>query len=87
MRSRDRPAGAGDEAVLIVDYKTNRPAPQAPAQVPFGHVAQMALYRALLAPLYPGRQIRAALVYAETPILIELPADVMDAALAQLGQA
>lgn len=77
----------GDDAVLIVDYKTNRPAPQAPAQVPFGHVAQMALYRALLAPLYPGRPIRAALVYTETPILIDLPADVMDAALAQLGKA
>src|SRR5690606_9669545 len=66
----DRLVPASD-AVLIVDYKTNRPAPQVQAEVPFGHVAQMALYRSLLAPLYPGKPIRAALVYTETPILID----------------
>jgi ATP-dependent helicase/nuclease subunit A len=73
------------QAVLIVDYKTNRPPPCGLAEVPESHVAQMALYRALLSPIYPGRPIRAALVYTERPALVRVPEDVMDEALARLG--
>ena len=71
--------------VLIVDYKTNRPPPADIASVPQSHIAQLALYRELLTPLYADREIRAALVYTERPILIQLPAEVMDASLAQLA--
>ncbi len=74
-----------DEAVLIVDYKTNRPPPSSLGEVPPSHVAQMALYRALLRAVYPGREVRAALIYTEKPVLISLPADLMDEALARLG--
>ena len=38
------------ERVLIVDYKTNRPAPDTLTDAPPAYVAQLALYRALLAP-------------------------------------
>ncbi len=59
------------QAVLIADYKTNRPAPQQPRRsagaLP-GYVAQLALYRAVLAQLYPDRPVRAALVWTDTPI-------------------
>lgn len=75
------------DSVLVVDYKTNRPAPGDIDGVPQGHVAQLALYRALLAPLYPGREVRAALVYTEGPILIPVSGNVMDDALARLGSA
>jgi ATP-dependent helicase/nuclease subunit A len=68
-----------ESAVLIADYKTNRPPPKAPPQA---YVAQLALYRAVLARLYPGRPIRAALIWTETPELIELSGEAMDAALA-----
>ena len=34
---------------------------------------QLALYRALLQPLYPGRTVAAALLFTETPRLIALP--------------
>ncbi len=70
--------------VLIVDYKTNRPPVRDLADVPPGYVAQMALYRALLAPLYPGHRVGAALLFTEGPHLVPLPGEVMDAALAQL---
>jgi ATP-dependent helicase/nuclease subunit A len=73
--------------VLIVDYKTNRPAPGSLAEVPPAYVLQLALYRALLKPLYPGREVAAALLFTETPLLIELPAHAMDEALARLNGA
>ncbi len=76
---------ATDKAVLIVDFKTGRPPRSSdPAALPPSHVAQMALYRALLRPLYPGREIRAALVYTEAPLLVPLEAAVLDHALARL---
>ncbi|MCZ8543597.1 double-strand break repair helicase AddA [Mesorhizobium qingshengii] len=79
----DRLAVTSD-TVSIVDYKTNRPAPDSLAEVPPAYVLQLALYRALLQPLYPGRVIRAALLFTEAPRLIELPTGAMDAALARL---
>ncbi|ESZ66719.1 ATP-dependent helicase [Mesorhizobium sp. L103C119B0] len=72
------------ERVSIVDYKTNRPAPAGLAQVPPAYILQLALYRALLQPLYPGRAVTAALLFTEAPRLIELPAQAMDDALARL---
>ncbi|TIW83487.1 MAG: double-strand break repair helicase AddA, partial [Mesorhizobium sp.] len=72
------------QKVSIVDYKTNRPAPKDLAEVPPAYVLQLALYRALLEPLYPGRAVTAALLFTEAPRLIELPARAMDDALARL---
>ncbi|KQZ82784.1 ATP-dependent helicase [Mesorhizobium sp. Root157] len=70
--------------VLIIDYKTNRPAPTSLDKVPPAYVLQLALYRALLKSLYPDREISAALLFTEVPRLIELPASAMDDALARL---
>ncbi|UVK39440.1 double-strand break repair helicase AddA [Mesorhizobium sp. AR10] len=72
------------DSVSIVDYKTNRPAPMTIAEVPPAYVLQLALYRALLQPLYPGREVSAALLFTEAPRLIELPPVAMDDALARL---
>ncbi|RWP01191.1 double-strand break repair helicase AddA [Mesorhizobium sp.] len=70
--------------VSIVDYKTNRPAPATLSDVPPAYVLQLALYRALLQPLYPGHEVSAALLFTEAPRLIELPPAAMDDALARL---
>jgi ATP-dependent helicase/nuclease subunit A len=74
----------GEPEVLIADYKTNRPAPADLASVPGGYKRQLALYRALLQRIYPGKTVRAALVFTESPILLEIPQDVLDAELATL---
>jgi ATP-dependent helicase/nuclease subunit A len=74
-------------AVLIGDFKTNRPAPRRIEDVPPAYVTQLALYRAVLARLYPDRDVRAALVWTEAPDLMELSAEVLDAALAQVTSA
>jgi ATP-dependent helicase/nuclease subunit A len=73
-----------DNAVLILDYKTNRVPPAGLSDIPEAYVLQMALYRELLKPLYPGKPIEALLLFTETPDLIPLPATVMDDALARL---
>ena len=73
-----------DDRVLIVDYKTNRPPVLRAEDVPHGHLVQMALYCALMRPLYPGRPVEAALLYTEAPALVPLPADRLASALADL---
>jgi ATP-dependent helicase/nuclease subunit A len=70
--------------VLIVDYKTNHAPPALPAQAPPGYVRQVALYRAVLQKLYPERPVRAALLWTETPELMEFSAPALDAQLASI---
>jgi ATP-dependent helicase/nuclease subunit A len=69
------------DAVLIADYKTDRAPPARVEDCPDAYVRQLALYRAVLAKLYPARPIRAALVWTEVPELMELSAAALDAAL------
>ena len=71
-----------EDEVLIVDYKTNHAPPKTLAEAPGGYVRQLALYRAVLAKLYPQKPIRAALLWTETPELMEISAPALDAALA-----
>lgn len=61
-----------DTEVLIVDFKTNQSPPSGLAGVPQAYVRQLALYRAVLGQLYPGRIVRAALLWTETAELMEL---------------
>jgi ATP-dependent helicase/nuclease subunit A len=73
--------------VFIADFKTNRPAPQRIEDVPPTYVRQLALYRAVLAKLYPEKVVRAALVWTEAPDLMELSAEVLEGALVQVKAA
>jgi ATP-dependent helicase/nuclease subunit A len=75
------------EAVLIADYKTNRPPPRRIADVPPAYVRQLAFYRAVLARLYPDRPVRAALIWTEVPDLMELSVEALDLALTQVNPA
>jgi ATP-dependent helicase/nuclease subunit A len=73
-----------DDAVLIADYKTNRDPPGAVADAPPVYVGQLALYRMVLAKIYPDRLIRAVLVWTEVPDVMELPAAMLDEASARI---
>jgi len=73
--------------VLIVDYKTNRPAPTALAAVPDGYIAQLALYRSVLHRLYPDRPVAAALLWTDGPSLMEIPEEVLILAESRLSAA
>ncbi len=72
------------EAVLIVDYKTNLDPPRSFAAVPPAYVRQLALYRAVIAKIYPGRSVRAVLAWTEIPELMELSAAMLDRAIADV---
>jgi ATP-dependent helicase/nuclease subunit A len=63
--------------VLIVDYKTNRPPPQSASGVALAYRRQLALYRALLAGIYPGRTVRAFLLWTAAPLLMEIDAEML----------
>jgi ATP-dependent helicase/nuclease subunit A len=67
------------DSVYVLDYKTNRPPPARLEDVPEAYVKQLAAYGAALAPLYPGRTIRAALIWTYAPRLQEIPADLLAA--------
>ena len=71
-------------AVLIGDFKTNRPAPRRIEDVPQAYIRQLALYRAVLMKLYPDRPVHAALIWTEVPDLMAISAEVLDAALVQV---
>jgi ATP-dependent helicase/nuclease subunit A len=71
--------------VLIVDFKTNQDPPRTAAEAPSAYVRQLALYRALLGKLYPQRAVRTALLWTETPELMEVLSPALDAELASMA--
>src|SRR5262245_21742556 len=60
-------------AVLIVDYKTNRPPPRIVAEVAETYLLQLAAYRLGVAALFPGLEIRAALLWTDGARIMERP--------------
>ncbi|AMJ62395.1 double-strand break repair helicase AddA [Bosea sp. PAMC 26642] len=80
----DRLAVTGD-CVLIADFKTAaRPPATADAIAP-RTLAQLAVYRALVQAIYPGRTVRALLVYTATLTSLEPELHLLDAVLANLA--
>lgn len=61
-----------EAAVSLIDYKSQRPAPQRAEEVPAVYLKQMAAYRALLTRIYPGREIRSYLLWTDEPRLMQL---------------
>jgi ATP-dependent helicase/nuclease subunit A len=68
--------------VLIVDFKTDRPAPRNAEAAPDEYVLQLALYRAVMAQIAPAKSIRCALIWTETAHLTALPEAQLAAVLA-----
>jgi ATP-dependent helicase/nuclease subunit A len=62
------------ESVWLVDYKTGAAGAAA-------YVAQLALYRAAVALLYPGKSVRCFLIFTAGPQVEEIPEAKLDAAL------
>jgi ATP-dependent helicase/nuclease subunit A len=69
------------DAILIIDYKTDRPAPKIAAGVSDAYALQLAAYRAILSEAWPGRPCRCFLVWTDGPQLMEVPGDRLDRVL------
>ena len=70
--------------VLIVDYKTNRIAPVRVEDVEEAYLVQLAAYRVALAKIFPGRDVRAALLWTQAARLMEIPTSILDTYAARL---
>lgn len=62
----------GDEQVMVIDYKTNRPPPLNEADIAPIYAAQMAAYKAVLSQIYPQKTIVCALLWTDGPRLMTL---------------
>ena len=67
-----------DHEILIIDYKTNRPPPKRPQDVPPLYLRQMAAYRAVLSDIYPDKPIRCLLLWTDISLLMALPGESLD---------
>jgi ATP-dependent helicase/nuclease subunit A len=68
-----------DDAVLVVDFKTNRPPPETESAVDAAYIRQLALYRALMQKAFPGKRVDCALVWTLNARLMPISAARLDA--------
>jgi len=61
-----------DEAIHVVDFKTGRQVPASAEHAPVAYLRQMAAYVVALEKIFPGRPIRAGLLYSHGPQMLEL---------------
>ena len=67
-----------DGEVLLADYKTNRDPPQTAAETPVLYLRQLAAYRAVLREIFPGKNVRCALVWTRAARVVMLPDPLLD---------
>lgn len=73
----DRLADLGD-SIFVVDFKTNRRPPIGLDEVSDAYLYQLASYRLALTEIYPGKPIRAALLWTDGPKIMEIPSTILD---------
>ena len=61
-----------ENKVMIVDFKTNRPAAKTPADVPPVYVKQLRAYRDLLARIYPAKQVQSYILWTDTAQIMQI---------------
>jgi ATP-dependent helicase/nuclease subunit A len=68
-----------DKAIYIVDFKSNRLPPRGAEAMPVAYLRQLAAYAELLLVLYPGRAVRAGIVWTAVPVLVPISETVLAA--------
>jgi len=61
-----------DTRITVVDFKTTRRPPVSADTIPLTTLRQMAAYVAALEAIYPGREVRAGVLYTHAPALLDL---------------
>ncbi len=83
----DRISVRGD-TVTLIDFKTTLRPPVEIEAVPPDYITQMALYRELVARIYPAHAIKTALVWTHAaggPHFMELPSRLLEQALTEIA--
>ena len=55
-----------EDKVLVIDYKTNRPAAKTLEDVPSSYIKQLGAYKILLQKIYPTKQIDCGILWTDT---------------------
>ena len=66
-----------EDAIYVVDFKTGRRVPDSAADAPVAYLRQMAAYVAALEKIFPGRPIRAGLLYSQGPQMLEISGELI----------
>lgn len=61
-----------DDAVFIIDYKTNKTPPQTTEDIPPAYIHQMHAYKSLLKNLFPAKKITCYLLWTQNLSLMEV---------------
>ena len=76
-----------DTRITVVDYKTTGRPPADADAIPAATLRQMAAYVAALEAIYPGKEVRAGVLYTQAPVLFELVPGLLAAHKMQLDSA
>ena len=69
-----------DTGLTVIDYKSDALVPSGPGDVPGNYLTQLGLYALVAGQLYPGRDVRAAILWTQLESLMFLPSDALAAA-------
>ncbi|WP_300377271.1 double-strand break repair helicase AddA [Henriciella sp.] len=64
--------------ILLIDFKTDRPAPARAEDIDSSYLLQMAAYQMVLETAWEGRTVRPALLYTDGPKLFELAPSLLE---------
>jgi ATP-dependent helicase/nuclease subunit A len=75
----------GEDAVLAIDFKTNRTVPDTPETCPEGLLRQMGAYAHALQAIYPEKTVQTAILWTGSRSLMVMPHDLVTVALQRTG--
>jgi ATP-dependent helicase/nuclease subunit A len=67
--------------VLVIDFKTDQPAPDDVSEVAGSYITQMAAYAAVLESAFPGREVVAVLCWTDGPKMMRIPPGMLSLSL------
>jgi ATP-dependent helicase/nuclease subunit A len=70
--------------VTFADFKSDSVVPASLAEIPEHYISQLAAYREALALTFPGRELRAILIFTATPRVFEIPTESLESAWQRL---
>lgn len=74
------------EEITAIDFKSNAKIPQNPSEIPESFLRQMGAYRAALIQIWPERRITTAICWTRNAELMEIPQNLVRAALQRIAE-
>lgn len=67
-----------DKEIIILDYKTNTPAPTSIEEVPLPYIRQLSAYKSVLSRIYKNKEIKAMILWTSIPNIMEIPTALLE---------